>query len=144
MNTKSMPALLSCLLITSAIFLAGCGDKEEANSAPPAPQPVAPAPDVTVGGTQPPGGVVAPPPNGAATAVMPKVDDGVHESAPADADAQKRLEAALQSYVIDNSANPSSLEELVQKKYLRSLPPAPAGKKWSYSPEKLAIELVDK
>lgn len=61
-----------------------------------------------------------------------------------DATSQERILAAMQSYVIDNSANPKSLEELVTRGYLKSLPPAPNGKKWVYNPEKLAIEQADK
>lgn len=61
-----------------------------------------------------------------------------------DAPAQERILAAMQSFVIDNSANPASLEELVARGYLKSLPAAPAGKKWVYNPESLAVELADK
>lgn len=61
-----------------------------------------------------------------------------------DATAQERILAAMQSYVIDNSASPPSLETLVAKGYLKSLPPAPDGKKWVYNAERLAIELADK
>jgi hypothetical protein len=61
-----------------------------------------------------------------------------------DASSQEKILAAMQSYVIDNSASPKSLEELVAKRYLRSIPAAPEGKKWVYNPESLAIELADK
>jgi len=61
-----------------------------------------------------------------------------------DASAQEKILAAMQSYVIDNSASPKSLEELVAKRYLKSIPPAPEGKKWIYNAETLAIELTNK
>lgn len=87
---------------------------------------------------------MAPPGSAAPAALTPAAPAGPAESAPMDATAQERILAAMQSYVIDNSANPKSLEELVTRGYLKGLPAAPDGKKWVYNPEKLAIELADK
>jgi len=127
-------------------LLAGCGgggDEAAPVAAPVAAAPagatVGPAPATTE--APPP---VAPPGSSAPATLTPAAPAGPAESAPLDATAQERILAAMQSYVIDNSASPKSLEELVTRGYLKSLPAAPAGKKWVYNPEKLAIELADK
>ncbi len=49
---------------------------------------------------------------------------------------------AVQSYTIQFNSNPASLEELVSKGFLKSIPPAPAGKKWVYDAEKLNVVLA--
>ncbi len=126
-------------------MLAGCGGGGDEAAPVAAPAAAAPA-GATVGPAlvAPEAPPVAPPGGTAPAALTPAAPAGPAESAPLDATAQERILAAMQSYVIDNSANPKSLEELVTRGYLKSLPAAPAGKKWVYNPEKLAIELADK
>ncbi|MGV3757631.1 MAG: hypothetical protein ACO1QS_19805 [Verrucomicrobiota bacterium] len=54
----------------------------------------------------------------------------------------EKIMGAVQSYTIQFNANPASLEELVSKGFLKSIPPAPAGKKWVYDAEKLNVVLT--
>lgn len=129
------------LSLSLAALCIGCGDSTPEPVAPPPPAAVSVTPDAGTAAA-PPAAAVTPPPASGATA--PAEPGGPAESAPMDATSQEKILAAMQSYVIDNSANPKSLEELVAKRYLKSLPPAPEGKKWVYNPEKLNIEAVNK
>jgi len=128
------------------VVLSGCGGDADEAPVQTAPSPAAPVEtgSAAIAPMAPAEPIAAPPPGTAAPAAISSAPDGPAESAPMDASAQEKILAAMQSYVIDNSASPKSLEELVAKRYLKSIPPAPEGKKWVYNPESLGIELADK
>jgi hypothetical protein len=126
--------------LTTVLLMSGCGEKEESVPAAPAPTPAASvdlsAPNTTAS-TPPPATSSAP----AALSTAPS------EPAPVEGQIKEtdleRIMGAVQSYTIQNNTNPSSLEELVAKGFLRSIPAAPAGKKWVYDASKLNVVLTD-
>ncbi len=54
-----------------------------------------------------------------------------------------QLTQVLRKYSVENRRVPKSLDEVVAAGYLKEMPPAPAGKKFTIEPKKLQVVLVD-
>ena len=144
----------------------GCSDKEStivspAPNAPKNPQESAVA--VTTGLTPPPVAASVPPPSDAAKAAVPTarnagevivqgskndpnvVPDGFVPKPPAlqyTVNGEPNLEAlsqALQVYCMWKKSVPADLQELVSSKYMASLPPLPADKKYVINAGNLTV-----
>lgn len=53
------------------------------------------------------------------------------------------ISKAIENFEVTEGQKPQSLDELVQKHYLTTLPPAPVGKKIEYDPGTGKVSLVD-
>jgi hypothetical protein len=54
------------------------------------------------------------------------------------------LQANIKLYNASEQGYPKSLDDLVKKGYVASLPPAPVGKKYSYNASNGSVKIVDK
>ena len=52
------------------------------------------------------------------------------------------LRKAIEQYQQQEGSNPSSLNELLEKHYLKFLPPPPAGQRFDYHPADGSVQLV--
>ena len=52
------------------------------------------------------------------------------------------IRKAIESFQQEEGRNPASLEELLEKSYLKVMPPPPAAQKFQYDVEKGTVELV--
>lgn len=58
--------------------------------------------------------------------------------------AKSIINPAIRGFQEAEGRNPASLDELVQKQYLRALPPVPAGRKFTYNPDTGEFDVVPK
>jgi hypothetical protein len=159
------------LLIGVAGILVGCSDQEAETSVPATPQPAAAAPaavsvEAPAASVLLPSGASVPatPPPGIAAAIPRSPDAPIVEGSAQDPNVlppgfvpkppaleyvkngQPNLEAlseALQVYCMWKKEVPANLEALVTSKFLPSLPPAPAGKKYGIDSQNLTVVLVN-
>lgn len=156
------------LFIGVAGILVGCSNQESETTVPAVTQPAitavtveAPTSSVllpsgaSVPSTPPPAGNVSIPRDPAAPIVEGSAQDpnvlppGFIPKPPAleyVKNGQPNLEAlseALQVYCMWKKEVPADLEALVTSKFLPSLPPVPAGKKYGINSQKLTVELVN-
>ena len=115
---------MRCLiLVTSALFLAGCGDK-----------PAAPATPATNTSTSSGSPLTAP------VDYLAAVGKG-QQNAIKTVDIAS-LTQAIQLFNVDHGRNPKDLNELVQEKFIREIPAAPYGMKIVYDPNSGKVTVV--
>jgi hypothetical protein len=116
MNPRSLCALFA------AVLLAGCGEKSPPPAAAPSPEPAAQVEATSAPATAP---VVA-----------------ASGNAEADTTATlAMLTQTLRRFSAEKQRVPASLNELISARYLTSLPPAPAGKKFAINPKRVEVIL---
>jgi hypothetical protein len=113
-------------MAVSAFLIAGCGKKDASSSPTPTPetQTAEPAP------------VVQPPKPSAPPVLVQPVQGDMGPLL-------DQLTQVLRKYSVENRRVPKSLDEVVAAGYLKEMPPAPAGKKFTIEPKKLQVVLVD-
>jgi hypothetical protein len=107
-----------------AFCIAGCGKKTGSASQAPADQSAGSSPAV-----QPPA------PNATPVSVQTVQGDT--------GQMLDQLTQVLRKFSVENRRVPKSLDEVVTAGYLKEIPPAPAGKKFSIEPRKVQVVLVD-
>jgi hypothetical protein len=111
-------------IAASAFLTAGCGKKTGGSSPASAIQSASPAPVV-----QSPAPVASPVPLQTVQGDTGQLLD--------------QMTQVLRKFSFENRRLPKSLDEVVTAGYLKEIPPAPAGKKFSIEPRKVQVVLVD-
>ena len=115
-----MRLALSLLIVTTGLFLPGCGHKESESSS---------ATNASSGNP-----LTAPVDYLGAAAKAKKVADKTVSTA--------GLNQAIQLYHAQEGHLPKTLNELVTKQYISSVPPPPAGMKYDYNPQTGSLKVV--
>jgi len=113
-----MRLALSLLIATTGLLFAGCGKKDSSDSTTNASGNPLTAPVDYLG----------------AAAKAKKLADKTVSSA--------GLNQAIQLYQAQEGQLPKTLNDLVTKQYLPSIPPPPAGTKYDYNPQTGALKVV--
>lgn len=154
-----MKSLLCIFALAVTLGVIGCGKKETSSSAvspaksvsgsmPSLSQMAEPAPPPAVAIPAPPG---TPPPPGAATAASDASSGGQANGLVAAVDSDGKvlpgeamIQKAIEIYVEGLGKSwPKDLNELVQAKVLRAIPPAPPGKKWALDGKQYKVLLTN-
>lgn len=125
-------SLSSALLLALVLVLSGCGGEEAPGPAPaPSTPTAAPSLNTLNAGAPAPAPVEAP----AAATAASEVSTPINQPGEKDEDGMdmglKALNEALKEYRNNNESSPSSLEELVSKRFIRALPTPPPGRKYA-------------
>jgi len=111
---RSLVLFLTC----AGVILVGCGDQKESSTKPPATDSVVDAP-------------------------MNYVQGAVNAGQTAKGTVELiALRKAIEQYQQQEGSNPKSLNELLEKQYLKFLPPPPAGQKYEYHSADGSVQLV--
>jgi hypothetical protein len=119
LSRSSMRFALSLLIATTGLLFAGCGQKDSSGSA------------TNASSGNP---VTAPVDYLGAAAKAKKLADKTVSGA--------GLNQAIQLYQAQEGQLPKTLNDLVTKQYLHSIPPPPAGMKYDYNPQTGALRVV--
>jgi len=131
------------LILLLAFALTAC-KKKEADTTVPLPTPAAadakPADDASGANASQPRTLFSAqqPTDGA----LPPVDNGAPTISDDPNVALDQMTMALRKYGAEKQRVPRSLEEVVAAGYLKSIPPAPPGQKYSFDPKMLKVILV--
>jgi hypothetical protein len=115
-----MRLALSLLVVTTGLLLPGCGQKDSGSS--------------TTTNASSGNPVTAPVDYLGAAAKAKKLADKTVSTV--------SLSQAIQLYQAQEGQLPKTLNDLVAKQYLPSIPPPPAGMKYDYNPQTGALKLV--
>ena len=126
-QAKDETAAISRLLFCGLLLGAGCGKEPDATPKSPATPPAATADPVDASGLPP-----AP-----VAAANPRPVVGVSESIPADHFSQ--LSQALLTFRRDKKRAPKDWQELLATGYLKQMPKAPPGKRYTFNPFSLDV-----
>lgn len=123
----AMTKPLAWFFCSALLFSAGCGKEPDETPKTPATPPAATASPVDASGLPP-----AP-----AASASPRPVVGVSESIPADHFSQ--LSQALLTFRRDKNRAPKDWQELLATGYLKQMPKAPPGKRYTFNPQSLDV-----
>jgi hypothetical protein len=135
---KSLPYLVS---IAATFIAIGCSDPILENE-PSAPTP---APQQTTAGIElSPAVTVVTPPDGMAPSATPTNENNAFPEVSATEQTLHTLNMFLIEYQASGGQIPATIEEMVARKIIPKIPPAPAGKRFEVDQQKAMVSFADK
>ncbi len=120
--------ILSILFCLSFYFM-GCGSKDES---PPSNKPAQTKPASTSN-------------NSVLAAPVTYIETVIHTGETTKGKLELiTFQKAIEAFQLEEGRNPASMDELVQKLYIKTIPQPPAGQTFSYDAEKGVVKLVPK